>query len=61
MVKEFDRSNGKMKCCNDKCVFDLTQGLGKHRHYFCHSCKSHLYKNKFYDYETWEKWINEEK
>ncbi len=48
----------KIKCCKKKKVQDLTQGLGPVRHYICKSCKSHLYKDKFYTKKEWDSWIN---
>lgn len=28
-------------------------------HYFCHTCKSHYYNNKYWTKKEWENWIEE--
>jgi hypothetical protein len=47
-----------MKCNHTRT--DLTQGLGKERHYYCRKCKSHWYKGRFWTKQQWDDWINED-
>ncbi len=49
-----------MECCKTepKHINDLTQGLGKDRHFYCHNCKAHELAGKFYNADDWEKVVN---
>jgi hypothetical protein len=48
------------KLCNGRThprLQDMSQGLGKYRHYICLDCGYHKYKGKKYTKAEWEAWI----
>lgn len=58
--EEVDEMFAMKNCCDKPSWKDLTQGLGEERHYYCSRCRAHIWRGRFWTYETWKNWINSE-
>jgi len=58
ICKEIQADHRLNKCCESQAITDLTSGLGKERHHYCHSCKSHYWMGKFWNRSDWEEYVN---
>lgn len=42
-------------CKENKMSAFHTSNLSEYKHYYCHSCNAHHYKNKWWTKELWDK------